>query len=91
MFLDKSTISPKAAYLKDCKICGSSPQVLRTEKNDMSEAWAFVCPSCGFQIVGRRCEEYALDGINLVDVTKAGDDFDTMVMLWNAEEPRKAA
>jgi len=74
--------TPEAVYLKDCVICLAEPRIFKAELNNQ-EKWAIVCPDCGFQMIGRRVKGLAMEGLDVIEVTKVGDDFDEIVSLWN--------
>lgn len=73
---------PETVRLRDCPLCLAPPQISRAER-DGFDVWAIVCPDCGLQMIGNRVEGIGLDGLNMVEVTKPGDDFDELVALWN--------
>lgn len=60
------------------------PQIFRAELEG-HDVWAIACPDCGLQMIGRRVEGIGLEGLNMIEVTKAGDDLDELVALWNGD------
>lgn len=75
---------PETVALRDCLKCLAPPQIFRTEIGGR-EVWAIVCPDCGLQMIGRRVEGIGLEGLNMIEVTRPGDDLDELVALWNGE------
>lgn len=68
--------------LKDCPACHHPPQMYRARHND-EDKWVIACPECGYNLVGRRVEGFALDGTDIVEVLKEGDDCDRLIDRWN--------
>lgn len=76
--------TPTEVAVKNCRRCNTSPVIFRAtcEANDV---WVIACPCCGLQIVGKRVEGLSLDNMELVEVTKHGDDLDDLIKIWNTD------
>lgn len=76
-------ITPETVSLKECPAPCLHPPVLMRVERDGLPRWAISCPQCGRGMIGNRIEGFDLDGMNMVNVLKTGDDLERMVERWN--------